>query len=61
MALADSIGGLCAWLNLPDGSSGTTTIESKTLRAVTAGHVDAIAHLTARATQSRLVLTAGPH
>jgi 1,4-dihydroxy-2-naphthoyl-CoA hydrolase len=44
MALADSTGGLCAYLNLPDGSSGTTTIESKTnfVRAVTEGHVDAI-------------------
>lgn len=44
MALADSTGGLCAYLNLPDGATGTTTIESKTnfLRAVTAEHVDAL-------------------
>ncbi len=44
MALADSAGGLCGFLNLPEGSTGTTTIESKTnfLRAVRAGHVDAI-------------------
>jgi 1,4-dihydroxy-2-naphthoyl-CoA hydrolase len=44
MALADSIAGLCAYLNLPDGSSGTTTVESKTnfLRAVTDRHVDAV-------------------
>lgn len=44
MSLADSAGGLCAYLNLPDAATGTTTIESKTnfLRAVTAGHVDAI-------------------
>lgn len=43
MALADTTGALCAYLNLPDGAS-TTTIESKTnfLRAVTAGHVDAV-------------------
>ncbi|MHB1928347.1 MAG: PaaI family thioesterase, partial [Acidimicrobiales bacterium] len=43
MALADSAGALCAYLNLPDGAS-TTTIESKTnfLRAVADGHVDAV-------------------
>ncbi len=43
MALADTTGALCAYLNLPDGAS-TATIESKTnfLRAVTAGHVDAV-------------------
>ena len=43
MALADSTGGLCAYLNLPDGAS-TTTIESKSnfLRAVGDAHVDAI-------------------
>ncbi len=38
MALADSAGASCAFLNLPDGA-GTTTIESKThfLRAVRDG------------------------
>lgn len=43
MALADSTGGLCAYLNLPQGAAGTTTVESKTnfLRAVTDGAVDA--------------------
>ncbi len=43
MALADSAGGLCAFLNLPEGA-GTTTIESKTnfLRAVRGGHVEAV-------------------
>jgi uncharacterized protein (TIGR00369 family) len=44
MALADSTGAWCAFLNLaPDGSS-TTTIESKTnfLRAVRRGHVEAV-------------------
>jgi len=43
MALADSTGALCAFLNLPAGASGTTTIESKTnfLRAVRDGHVEA--------------------
>ncbi|UQX12296.1 PaaI family thioesterase [Candidatus Mycobacterium methanotrophicum] len=30
MALADSAGGVCAFLNLPDGAAGTATIESKT-------------------------------
>jgi uncharacterized protein (TIGR00369 family) len=42
MALADSAGALCAFLNLPDGAS-TTTIESKTnfLGAVRQGEVRA--------------------
>jgi 1,4-dihydroxy-2-naphthoyl-CoA hydrolase len=30
MALADSAGGVCAFLNLPEGAGGTATIESKT-------------------------------
>lgn len=30
MALADSAGATCAFLNLPEGAAGTTTIESKT-------------------------------
>ena len=30
MALADSAGGTCTYLNLPEGAAGTTTIESKT-------------------------------
>jgi len=30
MAVADSAGAACAFLNLPDGASGTSTIESKT-------------------------------
>ncbi len=30
MALGDSAGAVCAYLNLPEGSGGTTTIESKT-------------------------------
>ncbi len=35
----------CAFLNLPEGATATTTIESKTnfLRAVRQGHVDAVA------------------
>ena len=45
MALADSAGGACAFLNLPEGATGTTTIESKTnfLRAVREGHAEAAA------------------
>ena len=41
MGLADAAGGLLAFLNLPDGASGTATIESKTnfFRAVRGGHV----------------------
>jgi uncharacterized protein (TIGR00369 family) len=44
MALADTCGGWCAFLNLPEGAAGTTTIESKTnfLRAVRSGHVEAV-------------------
>lgn len=40
MAFADVLGGLCAYLNLPEGA-GTTTIESKTnfIRAVREGTV----------------------
>jgi 1,4-dihydroxy-2-naphthoyl-CoA hydrolase len=30
MTLADSAGAACAYLNLPDGAVGTSTIESKT-------------------------------
>jgi uncharacterized protein (TIGR00369 family) len=47
MAVADAAGGACAFLNLPDGAVGTSTIESKTnfLGAVREG-----AALTATAT-----------
>lgn len=43
MALADSAGGACAFLNLPRDASGTSTIESKTnfLGAVRGGTVTA--------------------
>lgn len=39
MALADTCGGVCAYLNVPDGAMGTATIESSTkfLRAITSG------------------------
>src|SRR5579862_866738 len=45
MALADSAGGACAFLNLPDGAAGTSTIESKTnfLAAIKDGVVTATA------------------
>jgi 1,4-dihydroxy-2-naphthoyl-CoA hydrolase len=44
MALADSAGGVCAFLNLPDGAAGTATISSSTsfLRPVREGYVEAI-------------------
>ena len=44
MSLADSAGGTCAFLNLPDGATGTATIDSSThfLRAVREGHVEAV-------------------
>lgn len=43
MALADSLGAICAFLNLPEGA-GTSTIESKTnfFRAVGDGRVNAV-------------------
>ena len=45
MGLADSAGGLLAFLNLPEGAGGTATIESKTnfLGAVRSGYVNAVA------------------
>src|SRR5919112_3021818 len=44
MALADTLGGVCAFLNLPEGAATTATVESKTnfFRAVREGHVDAV-------------------
>ena len=44
MALADSAGAVCAFLNLPDGATGTATIQSSTsfLRPVRGGHLEAI-------------------
>jgi uncharacterized protein (TIGR00369 family) len=43
MALADSAGAACTILNLPEGATGTTTIESKTnfLGAIRSGSVSA--------------------
>jgi len=47
MSLADAAGAYCAFLNLPEGSTGTATIESKTnfFRAVRDGHVVATSRL----------------
>jgi 1,4-dihydroxy-2-naphthoyl-CoA hydrolase len=44
MALADNVGGFCAFLNLPEGAAGTATIESKTnfFGPVRQGHVHAV-------------------
>ena len=44
MSLADTLGALCAFLNLPEGA-GTSTIESKTnfFRGVRSGTVHAVA------------------
>jgi 1,4-dihydroxy-2-naphthoyl-CoA hydrolase len=43
MSLGDTLGAVCAFLNLPQGAT-TSTIESKTnfFRAVTAGHVEGV-------------------
>ena len=51
MGLADSAGGLCAYLNLPEGAAGTATIQSGTsfLRPVREGHVEATAARSASA------------
>ena len=45
MLLADTLGGICAFLNLPEGA-GTATIESKTnfFRGVREGRVHATTH-----------------
>lgn len=44
MGLADAGGGICAALNLPDGATGTSTIESNTnfLRAIRSGTIEAV-------------------
>lgn len=44
MALADNAGGIVAFLNLPEGAAGTSTISSATnmLRGVREGHIEAV-------------------
>ena len=46
MAFADTLGGVCAFLNLPDGAATTATVESKTnfFRAVREGRVEGVTH-----------------
>jgi 1,4-dihydroxy-2-naphthoyl-CoA hydrolase len=45
MAFADMLGGVCAFLNLPDGATSTATVESKTnfFRPVRDGRVQGVA------------------
>ena len=45
MALGDTLGAICAFLNLPPGA-GTSTIESKTnfFAPVRSGHIEAVTH-----------------
>ncbi|WP_230329935.1 PaaI family thioesterase [Nocardia aurantiaca] len=45
MSLADATAAVCAYLNLPAGKQGTTTVESKTnfVRALRSGHATATA------------------
>ena len=59
MTLADSTGGLCAYLNLPEGAGGTATIESKTnfFRPVASGHVDAVSRVLHRGRTTIVVET----
>jgi uncharacterized protein (TIGR00369 family) len=54
MALADSAGGACASLNLPEGA-GTATIESKTTIVVET-ELRSGDHLVAKVTQTQAVL-----
>jgi 1,4-dihydroxy-2-naphthoyl-CoA hydrolase len=44
MAFADTLGGVCAFLNLRDGAATTATVESKTnfFRAVREGRVEGV-------------------
>lgn len=59
MALADSAGAGAAFLNLPEGAAGTSTIESKTnfLGAVTEGTVEATSRLLHRGSTTIVVET----
>jgi len=60
MALADSAGAACALLNLPDGASGTATIESKTnfVGSIKGGRVAATATILHRGGTTVVVETA---
>jgi 1,4-dihydroxy-2-naphthoyl-CoA hydrolase len=50
MALADTAGGMLAFLNLPDGAAGTTTTDSTTrfVSAVRDGYAEAVARCCTR-------------
>ena len=59
MGLADSVGAFCAYLNLPEGSTATATIESKTnfFSAVRSGVVEARARPLHRGSRTIVVET----
>jgi uncharacterized protein (TIGR00369 family) len=59
MALADTAGAYLAYLNLPEGATGTATIESKTnfFRGVREGHVHASSRLLHRGRTTIVVET----
>ena len=59
MTLADSAGAACALLNLPENSSGTTTIESKTnfVGSIKAGTVTATSNVLHRGSTTIVVET----
>jgi uncharacterized protein (TIGR00369 family) len=59
MTLADSAGAGCALLNLPENSSGTTTIESKTnfVGSIKAGTVTATSNVLHRGSTTIVVET----
>ena len=59
MALADSAGGACAFMNLPDAATATVSIESKTnfLGAVKGGTITATARLLHRGGSTIVVET----
>ena len=56
-ALADTCGAVCAFLNLPEGASGSGTIESKTnfTSAVLAGGVTAASRPRSLTSYTRIV------
>jgi uncharacterized protein (TIGR00369 family) len=59
MGLADSSGGLCAFLNLPEGASGTATIESKSnfFRPISDRYVEATSRVLHQGRSSIVVET----
>jgi 1,4-dihydroxy-2-naphthoyl-CoA hydrolase len=59
MSLADTAGAMCAFLNLPEGAGGTTTIESKTnfLGAVKSGSITATATVLHRGSTTIVIET----